>query len=143
MTLNTAIICLIAIVSFLGVWASVCKIISLAGWKQLAKRHTAFSKAEGDRYSGQYLRLGILGNYAGCVNFHVSKKGLHISLMPIFSIGHPPLFFPWSAVRLLKQRQGFLGNRYLYDLGTPRVRRIAVHAEVHQAIQHHQKGAGI
>ena len=143
MPLHTAIISLIALVSFFGVWALVCKIISLAGWKQLAKRHTAFSQAEGDRFSGRSLRLSLLGNYTGCVDFHVGRQGLHISLIPIFSIGHPPLFFSWSAVRLLKQRQSFLGQRFLYDIGTPRGRRIAVQPEVHLAIQYNQTGAGI
>lgn len=125
-----------------GIWCLRCKIISLFGWKQLASRHTAFLPAEGEHLAGQSLHLSLLGNYKGCITFHVSKSGLGISVMRIFAVGHPPLFLPWSAVRYLKEHQAFLGQKYFYDLGTPRVRRMAVSPEVHRVIQQTQSGTG-
>ncbi|MCX8239675.1 MAG: hypothetical protein OSB05_12715 [Akkermansiaceae bacterium] len=128
---------------FVGIWCLICKIISLFGWKQLSFRYAAFFPAEGERFSGQSIQLSLLGNYKGCITYHVGKIGLRISVMPIFRVGHLSLFFPWTAVRYLKEHQALLGKKYLYDLGTSRVRRIAVSPEIHRAIQQMQAGAGV
>jgi len=137
---DSILITLISIGSFLSLWALTCLFISFFGWGELAKRHRAVLPAEGTRHSGRSLSLGRLASYNACVTIHTSRSGLHLALFPIFRIAHPPLFIPWSAVRFLKQRQGMLGPRFLYDLGTPRVRRISVQADVHQAIQEQQSG---
>lgn len=131
---------LISLVVFLVVWVSACKLISLLGWRDLAKRHQALLPASGVPYFAQSLDIGRFAKYKGCVTIHTSKAGIHLAVFAIFRIGHPPIFFPWSAVRLLKEQQGLLNQRFLYDLGTPRVRRIALQAEIHQAIQQHQSG---
>lgn len=125
---------------FLGIWCSVSMLISAFGWNKLAFRHTAFSPVEGDKITRQSIRLSFLANYKGCITFHVSKSGLHMSVMKIFRVGHPPLFFQWSAIRYCRDQQTMLGKRHLYDLGTPRVGRISVSPEVHRTIQYRQSG---
>jgi len=141
--LSNILIITIAISCFLGFWMLVCTIISLFGWSDLAKRYRAHSPATGTRYSGQSVVIGRSGNYRGCVTFHIAKEGLHLAVFPVFRAGHPPLFFPWSAVRMLRERQSMFGQRFLYDLGAPRVRRITIDPEMHRAIQHQQSGAGV
>lgn len=127
-------------VLFLVIWCSTCALIAACGWNKLAFRNTAFSPPEGEKISGQSIRLSLLANYKGCITFHVSKSGLHMSVMKIFRVGHPPLFFPWSAVRYCRDQDTMLGKRHLYDLGSPRVGRVAVSPKVHRTIQYRQSG---
>jgi hypothetical protein len=134
------LIVLVSVGSFLVVWTLTCNLISLLGWSDLARQHSAFSPATGTRFSGQSITIGKLGNYNGCITIHTSESGMHLAVFPIFRIGHPPLYLPWSVVRLLKTQQGLFGQRFLYDIGTPRIRRISVRADVHQAIQLQQSG---
>ncbi len=120
---------------FVAFWCLVCSLISRGGWRKLAKGHTAFSPPEGQKFSWQSCTLNRLTGYRQCITFHVGKSGLRISVMPIFAVGHPALFFDWSIIRFKKDSDGFFGKRYLYDLGTPHVGRVSVSEKIHQAIQ--------
>ncbi len=137
---SVILITLVFIASFLVIWSLGCKVVSLLGWNSLTKLYTALSPAKGTLHSAQSITIGRFGNYTGCATLHTDARGLHLAVLPIFRISHPPLFIPWSAVRFLKENHGFLRTSFLYDLGTPRVIRIALPAEIHLAIQHHQKG---
>ncbi len=136
----TISIALISVGSFAIIWIAACKIISLFGWNDLAKRNRARRSAEGTRYPGQSIILGRFGRYRGCITFHTSPAGIHMAVFPIFRICHPPLFFPWSAIRLVKHQKTFLGQQFLYELGTPRVCRVTLHGDIHRAVQEHQNG---
>lgn len=120
---------------FLGVWCLATSIISNLGWKTLSKRNTAFSPPEGTRYSWQSAAINRWGRYNNCLTFHIGKTGLRISVLPIFAIGHPALFFDWSKVRFRKDHPSLLGTRYSYDLGTPQAGRIHLSPKIHSAIQ--------
>ncbi len=121
-------------VLFIGFWCLVLKIISFSGWSRLAKRYSAFARPEGTSYHWQSMRLGLLTRYNRCISFHLGKNGLCIAVFPLFSFGHPPLYFPWPQIRFRKEEAGLFGKVYLYDLGTPHGGRMAVGPRIHQAI---------
>ena len=120
---------------FVAFWCLISSTISGFGWKKLAKGHTAYSPPEGQKFSWQSLSLGRWAKYRKCVSFHIGKSGLRISIMPIFAVGHPTLFFQWSKLRYRKEQQGLFGKRFLYDMGTPRAGRMLVSLDIHRAIQ--------
>lgn len=129
-----SLIPIIAPIIFVALWCLVCGIISRGGWNKLAKGHTAFAAPEGRKLAWQNLSFKRLGRYRRCVTFRISESGLRISVIPIFAVGHPPLFFQWSEVRYRKEHDGLFTKQYLYELGTPLAGRILVSSKVHQAI---------
>ena len=80
------------------------------------------------------MSLGRFSKYSGCITFRISKNGLYIEVFPLFALGHPPLYFPWSHIRFRKEEVSLFGKNYLYDLGTPRGGRMAVREKMHRAI---------
>ena len=133
--MHPALIVALAICSFVAIWCLVFKIISVFGWGKLAHKHTAFEEPSGVTLKWQSFVLGRMMNYNRCVTIHVGKPGLFLEMPRFFRFGHPPLKIPWSAVRYLKEVNTLAGRKYLYDLGTPRITRIAFHEKVHRAIQ--------
>jgi hypothetical protein len=39
-------------------------------------------------------------NYRSCVTLGANARGLYLAVRPLFRIGHPPLFIPWSDVQV-------------------------------------------
>lgn len=37
-------------------------------------------------------------NYNNCLVVGANKYGLYIAVLPIFRVGHPPLFIPWTEI---------------------------------------------
>jgi hypothetical protein len=82
------------------------------------------------------MSLGRFSKYTCCITFRISKSGLFIEVFPLFALGHPPLYLPWSQIRFRKEEIGLCRKSYFYDLGTPRGGRMAVGEKMHRAILH-------
>lgn len=80
-------------------WCGVVWLISrIGGWHRLARRYAA-----GDRLvTGTSTRLfgAMVGcaSYRGCLTLHFNAEGFFMEVMPLFKIGHPRLFIPWSEI---------------------------------------------
>jgi hypothetical protein len=98
----TAIVVLLALVTFPLLWCGVCLILAhTGGWARLAKKYAAnitHARSEGRHFSMQSGRVGWV-NYNGCLTVQTTDQGLHVAVWPMFRIGHPPLFIPWNEVR--------------------------------------------
>jgi len=119
---------------FIGFGCVILKFISYFGWSQLAKRYSTFTRPEGASHHWQSMSLGRFLNYSRCITFRISENGLYVEVFPLLSLGHPPLYFPWSHIRFRKEAVGLFGKNYLYDLGTPRGGRMAVQEKMHRVI---------
>lgn len=87
------------ILFFIILWMGVCKLISATGgWKILARDYRANSLFSGRKLWLNSAALRRWTNYSNCVNIGVNKYGLYLSILPIFRIGHPPLFIPWTDI---------------------------------------------
>ena len=42
--------------------------------------------------------------YENCVTLKITDQGLHLSLIFIFRIGHPPLLVPWEEIHVEKYK---------------------------------------
>lgn len=97
----------IVAIAFPIIWAALWLFMSsVGGWKALATR---YPDQRGERGASYYLRTGAVGpvDYRSCLILCVCEKGLGMSVLIPFRIGHPPLFIPWGefhgaeVVRLL------------------------------------------
>jgi hypothetical protein len=87
------------VVAFSAIWCFVCWLISIiGGWRRLAQHYRTSDTPNGPGLFARFLRLGI-SSYRRTVTVHITPAGLHLAVMPLFRLGHPPLMIPWSAVR--------------------------------------------
>jgi hypothetical protein len=88
-------------------WMAVVFLVSrVGGWAGLAKLYAAEMPPRGDAFAMCTARLNMMGNYRNSLNLTVSSSGIHMQPLFIFSVGHEPLFIPWSAVSELNDRKG-------------------------------------
>ncbi len=54
------------------------------------------------RFTSARMRWGV--NYNGCLTIGANERGLYVAVLFLFRLAHPPLFIPWSDVRVTEQR---------------------------------------
>ena len=97
------------ILFFIILWICVCKLISAAGgWRMLAGDYAALSAFDGQKLWFKSVGMRRWTNYNHCITIGANKYGLHLSVLPIFRIGHPPLFFPWTDISIEAVTRRFL-----------------------------------
>jgi hypothetical protein len=95
-------------------WIGISLLLSqLGGWARLAKHFPDDPDAVGTNYR---FRSGAIGmaNYGSCLSLRVCERGLRLSVLFLFRIGHPPLFIPWEQFHSLNEKR-FLLFRTLYE----------------------------
>ena len=105
---------------YVVMWYGVLRLIAfLTGWTRLAEQYPGVSTPTGERVRASTLGVGW-GSYNNCVRFVADEEGLHISLWRIFSIGHAPLFIPWSEMHFESTRKVWgWGKTVKVSVGTP------------------------
>jgi hypothetical protein len=87
------------ILIFITLWICVCKLISVFdGWKTLSQDYQTNSAFDGQKLWFRSVGMRRGTNYSSCITLGVNKYGLYISILPIFRVGHPPLFIPWTDI---------------------------------------------
>ncbi|MCO5168208.1 MAG: hypothetical protein M9894_17850 [Planctomycetes bacterium] len=103
-------------------WVGILVVLALAGgWSLLARDHRALSRPDGVRrfVSG---RLGRFVNYNHCLVAAAADEGLFLAVLLPFRPGHPDLLVPWSDIRVLEERAGFVTRWTHLELGPSRTR---------------------
>lgn len=107
--------------AFAGIWCMVCMILSaFGGWHSLSRQYHSSVPALGKTYRMQSAQFGFV-NYRRCLSVSASKQGLAISVLPIFRVGHPPLFFPWSAISSPKVKKILWSERVEFHVGDVKI----------------------
>ena len=84
---------------FIILWMGVCKVISVVGgWRILARDYQANSQFDGQKLWLKSAGMRRWTNYNNCITVGADKYGLYLAVLPIFRLGHPPLFFPWTDI---------------------------------------------
>jgi len=85
------------IVRILAVWIALTAGLGWAGgWWQMSHFYAATSRFEGRLLHLRSARFGRWIAYNGALVAGANREGLHLRVWPIFRVGHPPLFIPWS-----------------------------------------------
>ena len=99
------------ILFFIILWVLVCKLISAAaGWRLLARDYQANTGFEGRKLWLKSAGMRRWASYNNCLTVGVDKYGLYLAVLPIFRIGHPPLFFPWTDISTEAGSRRLLGE---------------------------------
>lgn len=117
------------------IWYGVLRLIAWAGgWTRLAAHYPGTRSPNGVKLRDTWITVGW-ADYNGCVNYVVEEEGLHISLWPLFNIGHAPLFIPWADMRVEDVFKQFLrrGLVVKISIGDPLVCRLRLPKRVFDA----------
>lgn len=91
---------------FGGFWASIVLLLSwTGGWRALAGSYRATEPFTGEPFRAQ---VGWMrgARYRGVLSLGSDSRGLFLSVSPLFRMGHPALFIPWSDISYSKDRYG-------------------------------------
>lgn len=87
------------ILIFIVLWICVCQLISTAGgWRILSRDYRAAASFDGKKLWFKSAGMRCWTNYNNCLVVGANKYGLYIAVLPIFRVGHPPLFIPWTEI---------------------------------------------
>ncbi len=95
---------------FVGMWVSVCFLLSLiGGWRKLARRYRSPGAIEGTKWRNQSaeLRGYFKSSYGNCLTVVANEAGLGVSILFLFRVGHPPLFIPWTEISVNQETRFF------------------------------------
>ena len=97
---------LIPIFSFIPVFITVIcvsvpySLSFLGGWHLLAERFRAIVPFSGKMYRWVYATMLWGAHYNGALKAGANAEGLYIATLFLFRLGHPPLFIPWSEIKI-------------------------------------------
>jgi len=122
------------VVGFAVLWPTIPLVISLFGWRQLARAYRPRGPFTGPKWRW---RTGYLGpvSYTLALTIGADPAGLYLAMAAPFRIGHPPLFVPWTEVAVARVRGPFWSFLEL------RFARCAVRLQVSQALEGRLAGA--
>jgi hypothetical protein len=99
---------LFVVLLIVAIWVVVCWLVSWAGgWRQLAEAYPRGDSGPGTtwRFQSATLRWGM--SYNNGLRVTATPDGVGVSVLPLFRIGHPPLFFPWSEISIRRREKSF------------------------------------
>ena len=101
---------------FVAIWSGVVLLLSrIGGWRALAESYRATQPFTGEQFR---MRVGWMrgSRYRGVLSLGADSTGLFLSIFPLFRMGHPALFIPWSDISFSKDRYGsFEGVRLRFS----------------------------
>jgi hypothetical protein len=92
---------LFAIIDVLSIYLVVSFTISWwSGWALLAAKFRTRKQFKGPRRWGQSGMMRWLCGYRNCLITGANSEGLYLATIPFFPLFHPPLFIPWTEIRI-------------------------------------------
>jgi hypothetical protein len=102
---------------FATLWTGISFLIAKAGgWALLAARFRLNSTFVGEKWSMQSAAMRFGVSYNNCLTVGANNVGLFVQPMILFRLWHPPLFVPWSEIRVSPKRK-LLWDFMEYRLG--------------------------
>lgn len=110
MSTDFALLLAVGMFGFIAFWFLIIFFISaISGWRALAQRYRSDMPFSGHTWHLRSGRMGGMARYSGVLTVGVNPAGLYLAVMPLFRVGHPPLFIPWPDVSVTSERR-FLGS---------------------------------
>jgi hypothetical protein len=114
-------LCLLFPIVFSGLWCLVLSILSrVGGWHSLARVYRAAQFPQGSGFRRQSGAIGWV-NYNNCLSIHATTEGFYLSVFPLLSFAHPPLWIPWSAVHGIMSRKILWRDAVCFNVGSPKI----------------------
>jgi len=95
--------------AFVALWIGVIFLIAATGgWRSLAER---FGSDPGEyRGTRWHMRSGVMGGFArynNILTIGADSRGLYLSVLFLFRVGHSPLYIPWDHIEM-RERRGWM-----------------------------------
>ena len=104
--MSTALIVVLGLCAWTGLWVLMSFLISaMGGWGTLARYYRSELPFTGKTWRMRSARMGWFTRYGGVLTVGVNPAGLYLALLPLFRVGHPPLFVPWPDVSVTSERR--------------------------------------
>jgi hypothetical protein len=121
------------ILLFAAFGCGVCWLLAtIGGWTALASHFRSAEPPQGKAFSMQSGRVGIV-DYGSCLNIRVNEAGMYLAVFPLFRVGHPPLFIPWSEFGACQTRSKFFWTFVEVSIGKPYIARLCLPPRVFPA----------
>ncbi len=119
------------VIVFPVLWCLIVWFLShLGGWQRLARSYAAGSRpVTGERRSGVWGMVGWV-SYRFVLTLHFTAEGFFIEVMPLFRIGHPRLFIPWTAISARSSSRLLWFRTETLKVGRPLIGSITLPAKV-------------
>jgi hypothetical protein len=108
-------------------------LVSRLGWSAVADAYPEISDASGKSWWFQYAKINIV-DYRSCVFFTTNQKGLSLSTLFAFRLGHSPIFIPWSDISIENSNSFFLPESRIRTKRLPTL-PIAISSQLAQEIE--------
>lgn len=96
---NPALVPVAAAAFFVGVWVVAVVLVSLlSGWWGLAEQYRTETPFPAHMRRFQRGQMRWRTNYGNILTVASDSRGLYLSVMFLFRLGHPPLFIPWADI---------------------------------------------
>ena len=103
---------LLGILAFVAAWVIMFSLISrVGGWASLAEQYRCQETFTGTTWSFQKGQMRWMVGYNNCLTVGADPRGLYLSILFPFRLGHPPLFIPWRDISYSTKK--FLGITYV------------------------------
>jgi hypothetical protein len=107
-----------ALLFFLALWCGILTTLAaVGGWTALASRYPALGPPTGRVLRMQSARFGWI-EYNGGLTMYVDDEGLRIAVWPIFRPGHPPMFLPWAALKIVSVNDAWWQRAVTVEIDT-------------------------
>lgn len=121
-------------VVFPAFWCGVVWVVGAMGWRQLAARYPAGGPATGRTFRMVSGTIG-LANYNGVLYVTAEPEGLHLAVLSLFRVGHPPIRIPWTEITSVTQKNALWARWYTFRVGTPHVATVRLPGRVVDGIR--------
>lgn len=97
------------LIVFICLWLFISVSISyISGWWSLSQYYQAKTYNLKRIWRFQSVIMRMMTRYGGCINVGVTDKGLFLSVLFLFRVGHPPLLIPWEDISVERYNSFFI-----------------------------------
>jgi hypothetical protein len=106
---------------FIPLWCGIVFMLSrMSGWSEIAARFPGSPNPTGTLFGTVTGMVGWV-SYRNVLKVHVAPEGLHVVPWKIFTIGHAPIFIPWSEIHQARLRQFPFYQTVGFEIASPKV----------------------
>lgn len=97
---------LVFLAFFVGLWVTVCFILSRMGWQGFAQKYAAASRPAGRSFNCRSARFGTrFAGYRNVMRMVFCAAGIYIYPQFLFRAFHDPFLIPWDKVVGITERK--------------------------------------
>ena len=109
-------LCFGVVITIASFWGGATLLISRGGWARLAKEFATPAVPAGKRRGYVSAHFRPLTSYKNSVAVTLTAEGIHLAMMPLFRVGHPPLLIPWQYVERCSEQSLFSLSKLRIEL---------------------------